>query len=582
MSDPKQPSVRTAHSRALRRLTLFLKPYRRTFYILIFLTFLLGALTPLQPYLIQITIDDYILKGNYKGLVRMTSVLILLLTSMSVAQYYQIYLSDWLGQHVIRDIRIQLYTYILKLRTQFLNKTPVGRLVTLSISDTETLANVFSEGMAALIGDLLQILLIVVLMCYINWRLALLSLSTLPLIAIATYVFKNKIRHAFKAVRSIVDQLNAFVQERIMGMSMVQIFGREQRELAQFKVFNKRHQNASIKAAQYYAFYFPLLSTINAVSISLLIGYGAKGAIDGLFTVGELVAFLMYVNLLFRPLHFIADRFNTLQMGIVSMDRIMSLLGNGQQVGNSGTYIPKRLQGNIVFQNVWFAYQEEDYVLKDISFQVGAHESLAIVGKTGAGKSTIVHLLERLYDASKGVITIDGVNIQAYTLQALRAHVGLVPQDFLLFSGTIYDNITLGDSNIGRERVIEAAQLIGIHDFILKLPGGYSYSVMEGGLALSVGQRQLLAFARVLVYNPRIIILDEATASVDTESERLIQEATTMLMKDRTCIIIAHRLATIQHADQILVLKQGKIQEVGDHSSLLAQGGYYTALYQAT
>jgi len=582
MSDYKRQDKETTDLKVIRKLTVFVKPYRRTFYFLTCLTFLLGVLAPLQPYLVQITIDHYILFNDYKGLVRMTALLMLLLVVQSITQYYQTYLSDWLGQHVIRDIRIQLYAHILRLRTSFFNKTPIGRLVTRNISDTETLANVFSEGMAALIGDLLQMLLMIVFMFYINWRLALLSLATAPLIVILTYSFKEKIKCALGAVRDAVAQLSAFTQERIVGMSMVQIFGGEQRELARFKTLNEIHQNASIKAVQYYAFYFPLLSIINSVSISLLIWYGAKDAIQGIVTLGQLVAFLMYVNLFFRPLHLIADRFNTLQMGVVSTDRIMELLENGEQVNNTGTYTPKHFQGAIAFQHVWFAYKDKDYILKDISFQIDAQKSLAIVGATGVGKSTIIHLLERLYDVQKGVISIDGVNIKDYSLQTLRAHVGLVLQDVFLFSGSIYENITLGNRAIARERVLEATQLVGMHDFILQLPGGYDYNVMERGLALSMGQRQLLAFARVLVYDPSILILDEATASLDTESERLIKKATAMLMQNRTCLIIAHRLATIQHADKILVLKDGAIQETGTHRALLARGGYYAALYQAT
>jgi len=317
------------------------------------------------------------------------------------------------------------------------------------------------------------------------------------------------------------------------------------------------------------------------VSISLLVWYGAKDAIHGIVTLGQLVAFLMYINLFFRPLHLIADRFNTLQMGIVSTDRIMKLLENGEQVDDTGTYAPKQLQGAIVFQNVWFAYEDQDYVLKDISFQIEAQKSLAIVGATGAGKSTLINLLERFYDVQKGVIHIDGVNIKDYKLQTLREHVGLVLQDVFLFSGSVYENITLGNPDIGRERVMEATQLMGIHDFILQLPDGYGYNVMERGMTLSMGQRQLLAFARVLVYDPCILILDEATASMDTGTERLIQKATAMLMQNRTCLLIAHRLATIRHADKILVLKHGKVQEEGAHEALLAQGGYYATLYQA-
>ena len=577
----QQKDTKIGDLKVLQQLAVFVKPYRGSFYCLLFLTFLLGAMAPLQPYLVQLTIDQYIIVGDYQGLVSMVTLMVALLAIQSIAQYYQTYLADWLGQHVIKDIRIQLYAYMLRLRTSFFTKTPMGRLVTRNISDTETLANVFSEGLAALISDLLQMLLMIVLMCYINWWLALLSLATMPFIVVLTYLFKEKLKRAFRGVRNAVAQLNAFTQERIIGMSTIQIFGREQRELAQFKALNETHQNASIKSIQYYALYFPLLSIINSVSISLLVWYGAKDVLHGTVTLGELVAFLMYINLFFRPLHLIADRFNTLQMGIVSTDRIMKLLDNGEQVDNSGTYAPEHLQGAIAFQNVWFAYEDKHYVLKDVSFHIEAQKSLAIVGATGAGKSTLTNLLERFYDVQQGVISIDGVNIKAYTLQTLRKHVGLVLQDVFLFAGSIYENITLGDPSISKKRVMEATQLMGIHDFILQLPGGYDYQVMERGMTLSMGQRQLLSLARVLVYDPCILLLDEATASLDTESERLVQKATATLMQNRTCILIAHRLATIQHADKILVLKHGKIQEEGTHAALLAQGGYYAALYQA-
>lgn len=572
---------KVAIMKSLKKLMEFVKPYQRFFYALIGLTFLQGVLDPLQPYLVQISMDHYVAKGNYRGLVGMTSLLLCLLLIQVIAHYYRTFLSDWVGQHVVRDIRIRIYAHVLRLRNSFLNKTPAGKLVTINISDTETLANVFSDGLASLIGDLLQMLLIILLMVYINWRLALLSLCTMPLIALITYIFKKKIKGVLGVVRNAVSQINVFLQERILGMSVVQIFGREPHELHRFQMLNHIHQQASIQAVQYYSLYFPLLYIIHTISISVLLGYGSIFIMHGTATFGQLLAFLMYVNLLFRPLHFIADRFNTLQMGIVGIERITTLLENEEQVVNRGVYAPQKLKGTISFQHVWFAYQQDHYVVKDVSFQIEAQKSLAIVGATGAGKSTLIGLLERFYEIQKGTIQIDGVNIQDYELQTLRSHMGLVLQDIFILSGSIYDNITLGHPGITRKRVIEATQLIGIHDFITQLPGGYNYPVKERGMSLSMGQRQLLAFARVLVYDPCILLLDEATSSMDVVTEQLIQKATLMLMKKRTCLLIAHRLATIRHADNILVLRHGRTQEEGTHEVLLNQQGDYAKLYNA-
>lgn len=582
MSKPTKPEHHVRDFKALRWLASFVKPYRGVFALLILLTFLLGALAPFEPYLVQLTIDRYIVAGDYPGLVKMALLMVAIVVIQGVVQYAQTYLGDWLGQRVIKDTRTQLYTYILLLRTRFFSQTPIGRLVTRNISDTEMLSNLFRDGITALMGELLQMLFMMALMFYINWRLALLSLATMPLIFAFTYVFKEKIKQAFGAVRNAVSQLSSFVQERIVGMVVVQIFGQEQYELARFKKLNQDQQDAGIRAVEYYALYFPLLNVMNSASISLLIWYGAKDVLHGTVTLGELTAFLMYINLLFRPLHLIADRFNTLQMGIVSIDRIVQLLENGEQVNNTGAHVPQRVRGDIAFQNVWFAYEGDHYVLKDISFHLEAQKSMAIVGATGAGKSTLINLLDRFYDIQKGVIRIDGVDIKDYELQGFRKHVGLVLQDVFLFSGSVHENITLGDSSISRKQVIEAARLVGMHDFIVALPGGYDYNVMERGMTLSMGQRQLLSFARMLVYDPAILILDEATASLDTESERLIQKAMATLMQNRTSILIAHRLATIQQADKILVLNEGKLQEEGTHTSLLAQKGYYAALHQAS
>ncbi len=564
----------------LKRIFQFVKPYIKRFYVLVFLTILVAFLAPAVPLLVQQTIDKHILTGDYQGLVNMMFVLIGLLVVQGITQYMHTYLSGWLGQHVIRDIRIRLYEHLLSLRLQYFDKTPIGRLVTRTISDIETLSDIFSQGIAAIIGDLLQIIVILTVMFIYDWKLTLVSLSTLPLLIISTYVFKEKIKVAFNEVRNAVSNLNAFVQEHITGMSIVQIFSSEKREYDKFKEINTEHKRAHLKSVMYYSVYFPVAEVIQATGIGLLVWYGARGVLHEEVTIGILIAFIMYINMFFRPIRQIADRFNTLQLGIVSSSRILNILDTKEHIPDNGSYTPEKVRGQVVFNKVWFAYNERDYVLKDISFEVEAGSTLALVGATGAGKSSIINLLNRFYDINRGEIIVDGVDIKAYDLRALRHHIGVVLQDVFLFSDTIERNITLGNDDISREKILEAADLVGARRFIERLPGGFAYNVMERGATLSVGQRQLISFVRAMVYDPKIIVLDEATSSVDTETEEMIQEAIAKLMKGRTAIVIAHRLSTIQSADQILVLDHGEIKERGTHHELLAMEGYYNQLHK--
>ncbi len=564
----------------LKRIFQFVKPYIKRFYVLVFLTILVAFLAPAVPLLVQQTIDKHILTGDYQGLVNMMFVLIGLLVVQGIAQYFHTYVSGWLGQHVIRDIRIQLYEHLLSLRLQYFDKTPIGRLVTRTISDIETLSDIFSQGIAAIIGDLLQIIVILTVMFIYDWKLTLVSLSTLPLLIISTYVFKEKIKVAFNEVRNAVSNLNAFVQEHITGMSIVQIFSSEKREYDKFREINREHKRAHLKSVMYYSVYFPVAEVIQATGIGLLVWYGARGVLHEEVTIGILIAFIMYINMFFRPIRQIADRFNTLQLGIVSSSRILNILDTKEHIPDNGNYTPEKVSGQVVFNKVWFAYNERDYVLKDINFEVEAGSTLALVGATGAGKSSIINLLNRFYDINRGEIIVDGVDIKEYELRALRHHIGVVLQDVFLFSDTIERNITLGNDSISREKILEAAELVGARTFIERLPGGFDYNVMERGATLSVGQRQLISFVRAMVYDPKIIVLDEATSSVDTETEEMIQEAIAKLMKGRTAIVIAHRLSTIQSADQILVLDHGEIKERGTHSELLAMEGYYNQLHK--
>ena len=569
--------------KVLGRLMAFVKPYKFRFVLVVFLTVVLGLMAPLRPILIQYTLDNDVALGNYEGLVFMIIMLVVLLIVQSIAQYIHTYFSGWLGQQVIRDIRARLYQHIVNLRLKFFDRTPIGRLVTRTISDVETLADVFSEGIAAMAGDLLQIIFILAFMFYEDWRLSLISLSTIPLLLLSTYVFKEKIKVAFNDVRNAVSNLNAFVQEHITGMNIVQVFASERHEFEKFKGINNEHKQANLRSVLYYSVYYPVAEIIAAAGIGLLVWYGAKGAMNAELTgitIGKLIAFIMYIQMFFRPIRMIADRYNTLQMGIVSSSRIINLLENKEHVQDTGSYKPDDIKGEVKFDNVWFAYNDEDYVLKDISIDIKAGETIALVGATGAGKSSIINLLNRFYEINKGKIEVDGVNINQYDLGFLRKNIGVVLQDVFLFSDTILNNITIGNKNVTEEMVWHASDLVGARKFIERLPGQLSYNVMERGSTLSVGQRQLISFIRAMVYDPKILVLDEATSSVDHETEEMIQQAIEKMMSHRTSIVIAHRLSTIQKADKILVLDRGEIKEVGRHDELLSLEGYYAQLHK--
>ncbi len=572
------PSGKIFDLEILKRLFQFIKPYNVKFYSLV-LTIMLGAaLAPALPLLIRQTIDGPVSTGNYTGLAKMMAIMIGFLVVQSLIQFTNTYLAGWLGQNIIRDIRVQLYHKILHLRLKFFDDTPIGRLVTRTISDIETLADVFSDGIAAIAGDILQLVLIISVMFYTDWRLSLISLCTIPFMLVSTYVFKEKVKKSFNEVRNAVSSLNSFVQEHITGMSIVQIFNSEKIEFNKFHAINTKHRDENIKSIMYYSIYYPVAEVIAALGTGLVVWFGAKQMLNAEVTYGTVTAFIMFINIFFRPIRMIADRMNTLQMGIVSTDRILKLLDSDDYTANDGSK-KANLKGEVEFKNVWFAYNDENFVLKDISFKVNHGETVAFVGATGAGKSSIINLLSRFYDINKGTILIDNQDLKEYELRSLREQIGVVLQDVFLFSDTIENNITLGDSNISREKIVEAAKLVGVHDFIMQLPNDYDYNVQERGATLSVGQRQLISFVRALVHDPKIIILDEATSSVDTETEELIQNAIDKLMRGRTSIVIAHRLSTIQKANKIIVLDKGQIMEEGSHDELLKLDGFYNNLY---
>ncbi|WP_442267767.1 ABC transporter ATP-binding protein [Tenacibaculum sp. ZS6-P6] len=559
----------------------FAKQYRFQFWVATISTILLAVFAAASPVVLYKAIDDFTVNKDLAKLLFFTMVMFGVLLVQVILQFLFIYYANWVGQHIIKDLRAIIFKNILGFKMSYFDNTSVGRLVTRVVSDIETIANFFSQGVFMIVSDVLKMLVVVIVMFVINWQLALIALAVLPILIYATKLFQIAIKKTFQDVRNQVANLNGFVQERVTGMKIVQLFNREKIEYENFKAINEKHKKAHVKTVWYYSIFFPIAEILSSIAIGLIVWYGglqviAKDAI----TVGAIISFVQMAQMLFRPLRQIADKFNQLQMGIVSGERVFKVIDTESYIDQSGTISANYLKGNIEFKDVRFSYVEGEEVLKGISFQAKKGETIAIVGSTGAGKSTIINLISRFYEIDSGQIKVDETPVEDYDLESLRNQVAVVLQDVFLFSDSILNNITLRDKNISLEEVEKAAKQIGIHSFIESLPNGYNYNVKERGAMLSSGQRQLIAFLRAYVSNPSILILDEATSSVDTESEQMIQYATDKITKDRTSIVIAHRLATIKKADKIIVMDKGKIVELGSHQQLLEQEGYYRNLYE--
>ncbi|HTB07708.1 MAG TPA: ABC transporter ATP-binding protein [Bacteroidia bacterium] len=575
-----ETSGKVFDANAFKRILGYVRPYKGIAIGSVVLTILLAVLAPVNPELTKYALDTATQSNHYGKLLLMCGLLLLFLLIRSGIQFLNTYYTNLLGQNIIKDMRVGLYTHILNLRLQFFDHTPIGMLVTRVNSDIETIADVFSEGLIVMMNQMLTVLVIIIVMLVEDWRLALLSLSVFPILLFATYLFQKATRASFQEVRTQVAKLNTFVQEHITGMSVVQIFNREDIELDKFKQINNDHKVANVRSIWYYSIFFPVVDILSSISVAVIVWWGGRGILYHTISFGTVAEFIMYINMLFIPIRQLSDRFNTLQMGVVSSERIFKVFDTQTFIKDEGKIEVAKVQGEIEFQNVWFAYNDENWVLRDVSFSVKPGQTLAIVGATGAGKSSMINILGRFYEFQKGNILIDGNDLRNYKIDALRKNIAIVLQDVFLFSDTIANNIALYNKYITPGQIQLAAEAIGAAGFINSLPGGYNYNVMERGAMLSAGQRQLVSFIRAYVQNPGILVLDEATSSIDTETERMIQHAIEKLTEHRTSIIIAHRLATIQKADKILVLDHGQVVEQGTHQELLHRNGFYKKLHE--
>ncbi|OJJ23914.1 antibiotic ABC transporter ATP-binding protein [marine bacterium AO1-C] len=566
--------------RVLLRLVKFVAPYKKHFFILFTLALLTSLLRPAQPFLIQIAIDQYIFKGNYTELLGVCGWMLVVLFLQTYFTYAHTYLAGWLGQTVIRDIRVQLFQHTLRLQLQFYDHTPLGHLITRNISDVQTLTTILSSGIAALIADILFLIVILTLMLSTHWPLTLVSLSFMPLLIWSSFFYKRIMKKELYAIRQAVSNLNAFVQEHITGMYIIQLFGTQKNAKGKFKHINQKHRTAYLKTELYHAIYYPTTEVLTTAGLGFLVWFGARSVLKDEISLGTLIAFMMYIRMFYAPIRNLAERLNLLQLGAISMQKIFALMENPATIPDKGQATPSKIQGQIKFQNVWLAYNQEEYALKDISFEAPAGQTIALVGATGAGKTSIINILNRFYAPTRGNIYLDDLPIQAYRLHYLRRQIGVVLQDVFLFAQSLRENITLGDTSIQDEQIWQVIDWLGARAFIERLPGGLDYNVQERGASLSVGQRQLISFARVLLFDPKIIVLDEATSSIDSDTELLVQNAIEKLMKGRTAIVIAHRLSTIQKADNIILLDKGEIKEQGTHQALLDKKGWYAELHQ--
>ena len=560
------------------RIIKLAKPHKSVAYIALLFTILATILAPIRPLLVKYTLDYPIANKDVKGITIFSSFILIQLILNSIVVFGNTYISNLLGQKVIEDLRMRVYRHILSLNSRFFDKSKVGMLVTRSVSDVETISSFFSQGFISIVGDLAQIITVLIVMFYSSWELTIISLCVLPLLIVASNFFRKGVRKSFHTVREKVSQMNSFVQEQIVGMEVVQVFGKQNQEYKKFEKINFEHKEANKKSIFYYAIYFPIVEILSSLTLALIIFWTINYPTEA--SVGLISAFILFISLIFRPIRFIADRFNTMQMGMVSSNRIFELLDDDSEVEQSGSRILTNINGEIDFNHVTFSYERGVTVLNDLNFSVQAGKSLAIVGATGAGKSSIINLITRLYDCQDGEILIDGINVKELDLNSLRKQVGVVLQDVFLFAGSVGENINLKNSAISAQQMEDAAKKIGAYEFIKKLVGGFNYEVMERGVTLSGGQRQLISFVRAMAANPKVLIMDEATSSVDSETEEIIQKAIKKLMVNRTSIIVAHRLSTIREANSILVLEKGSVAEIGNHKELMAKKGMYFTLFQ--